>query len=58
MIYSDEINLIKSKMFEQPVSVIWWKKRCVENKREGDFTKGNIRHVICRRYLRSKIHAV
>jgi hypothetical protein len=35
------------------------KRRCVEKKVDvDDFTKGNIRQKICRRYLKSMIHAV
>jgi hypothetical protein len=47
-------------MFEQSISITGRKKRrFIERKRDvDDFTKGNIRQLSCRRYVKSKIHAV
>jgi hypothetical protein len=46
-------------MSEQSILTTRRKKcRCVEKKRDDDdFTKGNIRQIIYRRYSKSKIHA-
>jgi hypothetical protein len=46
-------------MFEQSISVTGRKKRkCVEKKRDDDFTKGSIKQISYRGYSKSKIHVV
>jgi hypothetical protein len=46
-------------MFNHLISVVLRKKmRRVKKRSVDDFTKVNIRQIICRRYSRGKIHAV
>jgi hypothetical protein len=46
-------------MFNCLISVVLKKKmRRVKRRNVDDFTKGNVRQIICRRYSRGKIHTV